>query len=61
MEGIDDDITNILIRKDLDTYVKISQIYRRNKATLYSIVLGQCTEAMKNRLEVEGIFEETNK
>ena len=36
-------------------------MYCRNKATLYSIVLGKCTEDMKNRLEGKGVFDNIEK
>lgn len=49
-KDIDEDITKILLGKELDAFVKRKQMYCYNKATVYSVVLGHCTEAMKNRL-----------
>ena len=49
-EDIYEDISKILLGKDLDVYVKRRQVYRQNKATLYSVVRRQYTEAIKNYL-----------
>ena len=54
-------IVNILIRKDLVTYVNIIQLYHQKKVNLYYVVLGNCMEAMKNRLEGEGSFDDIDK
>ena len=46
-----------LFEKDIETWAKRESIYRQNKASLYSIVLGQCTEAMKAKLESDSGYE----
>ena len=60
-EDVDDDVSNLLIGKYMDTYVNRRQLFRQNKAILYSVVLRQWTQAMKNRLEGEGSFEHIDK
>ena len=45
----------------MDAYVKKRKLYRQNKLTLYSVVIGKCTEATKNQLEVERSFEDIDK
>ena len=50
-EGFKNDICTLLLWNDLDAYVKRKQIYQQNKATIYPVVLSQCMEATKNRLE----------
>ena len=42
-------------------YVKIKQLYLQNKVITYYVVLGLCTETMKNRLEGEVICDKINK
>ena len=54
---IDKDVAKILLRKDIDASVNQTQDYRQNKANMYSMDLGQCTEAMKNTLEGEETYE----
>ena len=51
-------MAKILLGKEIDAYAKRSQQYHQNKAKIYSVALGQCTEAMKNRLEGKETFEE---
>ena len=57
---IDGEVVKLLLRKETDTYVKRSQQYRQNKAKIYSVDLGQCTEAMNNRLEGEETYKDIN-
>ena len=52
------DVAKPLLGKEIDAYVKRSQQYRQNKANIYSVALGQCTEATNNRLEGEETFED---
>ena len=51
-------MSNLLLGKDVDACVKCSQQYHQNKAKIYSVALGQCTEAMKNRLKGEKTYED---
>ena len=51
-------MANILTGKDIDAYIKHSQQYLQNKAKVYSIALGQYTEAMNNFLEGEDTYED---
>ena len=60
-DNIDEDIAKLLLGKDMDVYVNRRQLYCQNKATLSSIVIGKCTEKMNKRLEVKGIFDDTDK
>ena len=60
-EDTDEDILNILPRKDLYAYTKRRQLYRQNKATFYSVVIRKCKEAMHNRLEGEESFDDIEK
>ena len=55
---IEAEVAKLLLRKDIDGYVKRSQQYRQNKAKIYSVALGQCTEATKNRLKGEETYED---
>ena len=55
---IDEEVEKLLLGKDIDTYVKRSQQHRQNKAKMYSVALGQCTEPMINRLEGEETYED---
>ena len=50
---INGEVLKLLLGKDVDAYVKCSQQYHQNKAKIYSVALGQCTEALKNCLEGE--------
>ena len=52
------ELAKLLHGKEIDAYVKRSQQYLQNKAKIYSLALGQCTEAMKNRLEGEETYED---
>ena len=55
---IDREVAKLLLGKDIDTYLKRSQQLYQNKAKLYSMALGQCTEAMNNCLAGEELYEE---
>ena len=57
---IEVEVTKLLPGKENDAYVKRSQQYLQNKSKIYSVALGQCTEAMKNRLEGEENYEDIN-
>ena len=50
---IEKEVANLLLGKEIDTYVKCSQQYRQNRAKIYSVALGKCTKAMKNCLKGE--------
>ena len=53
---MDSSVANILLSKDLDIYIKRESIYRQNKAAIFPVALGQCTEAMKARLDSEDAY-----
>ena len=53
-----EEVTNLLLGKEIDVYVKCSQQYRQNKAKIYSVAMGQCIEDMKNRLEGEETYKD---
>ena len=57
---IDGEVAKLLLGKDIDTYVNRSQQHHQNKAKIYSVALGQYTEAMKNRLEGKETYEDIN-
>ena len=57
---IDAEVAKLILGKEIDAYVKWSQQYRQNKAKIYSVALGQCTEATKNCLEGKETFEDIN-
>ena len=44
---IDLEVVKFLLGEEIDAYVKCIQQYHQNKAKLYSVALGQYTEAMK--------------
>ena len=50
-ENIGGDVAKILLVKEIDSYNKRTQQCHQNKAKIYSVVLGQFTEAMNNCLE----------
>ena len=52
------EVSNIFLGKEIDAYFKRSHQYLQNKAKIHSVALGQCTEAMKNRLEVEETYKD---
>mmetsp|Transcript_25215 Transcript_25215/g.37137 ORF Transcript_25215/g.37137 Transcript_25215/m.37137 type:complete len:161 (-) Transcript_25215:962-1444(-) len=47
----------LLLPKELDVYMKRESLYMQNKCQMYSVVLGQCTKAMKARLEADSQYE----
>ena len=47
----DDAINEKILNRDIEAYVKRKAIYRQNKSSLYSVVMGQCTDAMKAKLK----------
>ena len=51
--NIGGDVAKLLLVKDIDSYDKRTQQCHQNKAKIYSVVMGQCIEAMKNCLEGE--------
>ena len=42
-----------LYEKDIKIWSKQESLYRQNKSSMFSIVLGQCSEAMRAKLESE--------
>ena len=57
---IDGDMANILLVKEIDSYNKRTQQCHQKKAKIYSVVLGQFAEAMKNCLKVEETYKNIN-
>ena len=57
---IDEEVSKLLLGKEIDTYVKHIQQYCQNKAKIYSVARGQCTEAMNNRLKGEETCKDIN-
>ena len=55
---VDKEVVKLLLGKDIAAYVKRSQQYHQNKAKIYSVALGQCTEATKNRLKGKDTYKE---
>ena len=49
-----------LYEKDIETWSKRELLYCQNKSSLYSIALGQCSEAMKSKLEASTQFKSIN-
>mmetsp|Transcript_34035 Transcript_34035/g.50008 ORF Transcript_34035/g.50008 Transcript_34035/m.50008 type:complete len:224 (+) Transcript_34035:366-1037(+) len=43
----------LLLSKELDMYMKQESLYCQNKAQMFSVIIGQCTEAMKAKLEAD--------
>ena len=44
-------INTMLLSKDLDIYMKRESIYRQNKTQMFSVVIGQCSEAMTQSVQ----------
>lgn len=57
LNDIDENITDILLTKELDTYLKRKNNYRQNKASLFLVMLVQCTDDMKAKLESFDTYE----
>ena len=49
----DNKLREKLYKKDIKIWSKRESLYRQNKSSMFSIVLGQCSEAMKVKLESE--------
>ena len=60
-EGVYNDIKELLLVKELYKYVKRRKIYRQSKTTIYSVVIGKCTEYTKKCLEGKEKSEEIDK
>ena len=46
--------------KKVDTYVKCENIYEQNIENMYSVILGQCMDAMHAKLESQDQFEQVS-
>ena len=51
-----DEVDIIIFNKQVDLYVKRADILESNLRKAYSLVWGQCTESMKNKLEALSTF-----
>ena len=52
------EVVKLLLGKEIDAYVKRSQQYHQKKAKIYSVALGQCTEATNNQIEGEETYKD---
>ena len=50
------EIDTMLLAQEMQIYIKRKSMYRQNRETIYSVVLGQSTDAMKAKLESEASF-----
>ena len=46
----------MLSAQEMQIYIKRKSMYRQNRETIYSVVLGQSADAMKAKLESEASF-----
>ena len=51
-----DKIKTMLLTKELDLHIKRRSAYWQNKATMFAVVLGQCTDAIKAKLEADATY-----
>ena len=56
----DDVINETILNRDIEAYVKRKAIYRQNKSSLYSVVMGQCNDAMKSKLKGMSAYSTTD-
>ena len=56
-----EEISVLLLIKEIDIFVKQEQNYHQNKEKMYSVVIGQCTDATNNSLEAESTHKYTEK
>ena len=52
--GLDTAAVEIIYKTELDGYIKRESIYRQNKASMYAVVFGQCSEPMRAKIEGNG-------
>ena len=55
--NVDPALDDLLLKNEVDIFVKRKSTYRQNQATMFSVVLGQCTEALKAKLEADNNYE----
>ena len=46
----DSEIDTLLLREEMQIYSKRKSTYRQNQATMFAVVLGQCSDAFKAKL-----------
>ena len=51
-----DKIETMLLTMEIDLHVKQRSAYWQNKATMFAVVLGQCTNAIKAKLEANATY-----
>ena len=56
-----EEIAVLLLIKEIDIFVKREKNYHQNKEKMYSVVIGQCTDATNNSLEAESTYKYTEK
>ena len=53
-------INERILNRDIEAYVKRRATYRQKKSSMYSVVIGQCTDAMKAKLKGMSTHSETD-
>lgn len=51
-------INAMILQKEVDLYMKRESTYATGKATMFAVILVQCTEAMKSKLKPKDTFKE---
>ena len=53
----DEDDRKIIGKRQIDEYSKRKAIYQENKGKIYSVMIGQCTDAMIAKLKGDSNFD----
>ena len=53
LTGGDEDINKIILTREADAFIKRKTVYCQNTSSMFSVVLGQCTDPLKAKLEGE--------
>ena len=56
-EVTDEDDRKIIQKSQIDEYRKQKATYQENKGKIYSVIIGQCTEAMIEKLKGDSNFD----
>ena len=51
-----DEIRTMLLAKELDLHIKQRSTFRQNKATMFAVVISQCTDAIKEKIEADTTY-----
>ena len=46
-----EDVNKMILTREVDSYVKQKSTYKQNKESIYAVILGQYTEAMRAKLK----------